>query len=168
MVPAEADLSQVTVEVLSTHVVKNAFFDTLKHGTEGFGSIDMNRTADVLAFAVDDALMTSKRFGNVFVAVMTIAHDHCFLVNGFSDYWTEFTDFITGNLLSPHGALALGGDQHSVFTCAASPFVFHSRLVARLATNIGFVKFYDTGQFLVKHGRHHLPDGVSHTPRSWL
>lgn len=70
MVPAEADLSQVTVEVLSTHIVKDTFFDTLKHGTEGFGCIDMNRTADVLAFAVDDALMTGKRFGDVFVTIV--------------------------------------------------------------------------------------------------
>lgn len=168
MIPAEADLLQIAVKVLSTDVVKDTLFDPLKHRTEGFGSIDMNRAADVLALAMNDALMAGKLIGNVFVAVMTIAHDHRFLVNGFGDYWTEFRDLITGNPLSPHGALALCSDQHSVFTCAAPPFVFHSRLVAWLATNIGFVKFYDTGQFLVKHGCHHLPDGVSHTPRSWL
>jgi hypothetical protein len=28
--------------MLSTHVVKDTFFNTLKHGTEGFGCIDMN------------------------------------------------------------------------------------------------------------------------------
>lgn len=168
MIPAETDLLQVAVTVLSTDVVKDTLFDPLKHRTEGFGSIDMNRTADVLALAMNDALMAGKLIGNAFVAVMTIAHDHRFLVNSFCDHWTEGRDLITGNPLSPHGALALGGDQHSVFTCTASPFVFHSRLVTWLATNIGFVKFDDTGQFLGKDRCHHMPNGVSHTPRSRL
>lgn len=143
MVPTKTDLLKLTVKVLATHIVKDAFFDALYHSAEGFSSIDMNATASIFELAVDHALMTRKRIGNVLVAVVTIAHDPGVLVYVFADCGTKSTDCITGNLLSPHGALALGGNQYSKFTCSTPAFVFYAGLIARIAADIGFVKFND-------------------------
>lgn len=107
---------------------------------------------------------------NVKIGPMAVAHQMGLLIDvSVNDGFQRYHLFVI-NGHSPHGAMALGCNEHSLLGRAFAALMDNALLGFWTATNVCFIQLNNTleqtGVGAIRI--HHFADGMAHAPRRWL
>lgn len=104
------------------------------------------------------------------IALKFVCHQMRTLVHKTFDVRQKISEFVTIHRHSPHRAVALDRDKHSLLFSATASLMFHAMLVARFTTDVLFIQFDNTLQRWnqLRSRVHHLSDGMTEFPGAFL
>lgn len=170
MIPPKANLMEIALQMLLTHIVKNSKFCALQICVKRFGSVVVRIATGIFSFTMIDPVVGSEHLTNSAIGLKLIGHKMRLPINKAFDVRQKIGQFVTINRYGPNRAVALNGNQNSLLLGSSASFVSNSLLVSRLTANVFFVKLNNTLQSWNKLRTriHHLSDRMPEFPGAFL